>query len=291
MQLVTIMKIIATRAINTASQRFVGGAGLYWANPGARLTNAEASATGIVQSIACIIVWCRGQVNATATRYDSHMADRWFIWVILGYLAGSVPFAFLIGKAHGVDVRQVGSGNLGATNLGRALGRTWAVVCFGLDVLKGLVPVLVAGFALDFLGRSAGLSQAEAWQWIAVALAAVVGHMFPIWLGLRGGKGVATGLGALLGLWPWLTLPALGALVVWLITARLYRYVSLGSVVAAIALPLLVIVWTSTSNTLGHSWAPFQIVTAILAIMVVLRHRANLARIRAGTEPRMGRSG
>src|SRR5690349_4488530 len=110
------------------------------------------------------------------------MAGRWALWVAIGYLSGSIPFGLLLGLWRGVDIRKAGSGNIGATNLGRVLGRKWGILCFVLDVLKGAVPVAAAGGAMGVLGRG-DLPAGQAWGWLAVAVAAVLGHVFPVWLG------------------------------------------------------------------------------------------------------------
>ena len=209
------------------------------------------------------------------------------MWIAAGYLCGSLPFGLLIAKARGVDIRRVGSGNIGATNVGRALGRPWGVLCLTLDLLKGLVPVLYCGAVMGLLIDRP--SAADAWRWLAVALAAVLGHVYPIWLRGRGGKGVATGLGVMLGLWPWMTLPAAVAVVLWLIIALTLRYAGLASVVAALSLPLVVFITDLMRDGADSQAAhPFLIVTALMALLVVWRHRSNLARTLAGTEPKIG---
>lgn len=211
----------------------------------------------------------------------------WWFWVLLSYLSGSIPFALLIGKSHGVDVRTVGSGNPGATNVGRALGRPWGALCFMLDLVKGLVPVLGAGLAMGYAGHHCHcLGTIDAWLWLAVAVAAVLGHVFPLWLRFRGGKGVATSLGVVLGFWPLLTLPGLVAMATWAVLLVLFRYVSLASIVAVAAIPLYLLLDGATTG----NWVapPLLIATSVLALLVLLRHRANLARIVNGTEPKVG---
>ncbi|MCX5660056.1 MAG: glycerol-3-phosphate 1-O-acyltransferase PlsY [Planctomycetota bacterium] len=215
------------------------------------------------------------------------MDTAWLLCVAAGYLSGSIPFGLLIGKARGVDVRKAGSGNIGATNVGRVLGRKWGGFCFALDVLKGLLPVLIAGLVLGYAGRR-DLDPADAWRWLAVAIAAVLGHVFPVWLGFKGGKGVATALGVLLGFWPVLTLPGLAALVTWVAVVAVTRYVSLGSVLAAIALPAYVAVGAWLAQTPVARVVPFLVVTGLMAALVIARHRANIARLLAGTENKLG---
>lgn len=212
------------------------------------------------------------------------------------YLVGSIPFGVLIGRARGIDIRKHGSRNVGATNVGRVLGRRLGVACFVLDLLKGAVPVLAAGFAGGMIGReptAPGMGPVVIWLWLAVASAAVTGHMASVFLGFDGGKGVATGFGAMLAMWPLLTFPALGALVVWYAVLRLTRYVSLASMLAAVSMPLWYFAWSVPLA--GPEIFPFLaptapplIATTALACLVVWRHRANIGRLRRGEEPRAG---
>jgi len=215
-------------------------------------------------------------------------AAEWAIAVAGGYLAGSIPFGLLMGLARGVDIRKHGSGNIGATNCGRVLGRRWGMLCFVLDALKGAAPVVGTGFAFRWIG-DAVLTEKEAVLWLTVGGAAVLGQVFPVWLGFRGGKGVATGFGATLGVWPYLTLPALGAAGVWAAVVLTTRYVGLSSVLAAVAMPLLFVaaaVWEDWS----FEWCwPFVVATSAMAVLIVVRHRSNLVRLWHGTEPRFGR--
>ena len=211
----------------------------------------------------------------------------WWVWTIVGYVSGSLPFALWIGQLRGVDIRTVGSGNVGSTNVGRVCGKKWGVLCFVLDLLKGLLPVLGAGAMLGHLTGSAPAS-VEAWQWLSVGAAAVIGHVFPVWLKFKGGKGVATGFGVLLGFWPTLTLAGGIAFVVWAVVIKATRYMGLASVCAAVTLPIVVVVLALVRD--GHLDAklPFVVVAALLAVLVVIRHRGNLARLLAGTEPKVG---
>ena len=219
--------------------------------------------------------------------YDARMTQVWWMWIIVGYLLGSIPFGLLIAQARGVDIRKVGSGNIGATNVGRVLGKKWGLLCFFLDVLKGAVPVLIAGFFMGFLGQ-VDLHPIESWRWLAVAGAAMAGHIFPVWLGFKGGKGVATGLGAVLGFWPMLTLPGLVAAYLWLLLASTFRYVSVASITAALLVPIFFAVSAAALGMSREGARPFAFVTLAMAILVLLTHRANLQRLRAGTESRLG---
>jgi acyl phosphate:glycerol-3-phosphate acyltransferase len=198
--------------------------------------------------------------------------------LVLAYLAGSVPWGFLIGKAKGMDIRHHGSGNIGATNVRRVLGKPWGVTCFVLDFLKGLLPVVLIG---ALLGPQWGLS-ADAGRMLAAA-GAVCGHVWPVWLGFRGGKGVATTIGALLAV-SWLAV--LLAVVTWLVVFWLTRYVSAASLAAAVMLPLGHVI----SGLLRHHaiWTPALGILLLLAALIIFRHRGNIQRLRNGTEYRFG---
>lgn len=209
----------------------------------------------------------------------------------LAFLSGSIPFGLLIARARGVNIRDHGSGNIGATNVWRVLGRGPGLTCFALDVAKGLVPTLGAGLVAGLVGR-ASVPPGEAWLWLAIVGAAVLGHMFSPWIGFKGGKGVATGFGALLGIYPLLTWPAAGALVVWLLVAKVSKFVSLASCLAALSLPawLFLTIEAMDAEPGRHARAlPFYVVVGLLALVVVVRHRANLGRLARGTENRIGR--
>jgi len=182
--------------------------------------------------------------------------------VAAAYLLGSIPTGLLLGKAFGVDIRTTGSGNIGATNVYRTLGKRVGIMTLAGDCLKGLIPVL----AVKFLGFSDG--------WVALTgLAAFLGHVYTIFLGFKGGKGVATALGVFLGLSP-IAVPF--ALVIFLLVLWKWRYVSLASVTAAAAMPVLV--------ALVEHKAFFTVVATILAAIVIYKHRENIERLKAGTE-------
>ncbi len=217
------------------------------------------------------------------------MVHNWPFWIGLGYLCGSLPFAWWIATANGVNLRGAGSGNVGATNVGRVIGRPWGVACFVLDVLKGLIPVLTAGWVMGCIEEEAHVLPADqAWLWLGVAAAAMTGHMFPVWLGFKGGKGVATGLGVMLGLWPVMTVPVLIAAGLWAMVVKISRYVSLASMVAAGSIPVTLVVGRITSGLGVEPREPFTVVALVLATLVILRHRSNIARLMAGTESKIG---
>lgn len=203
------------------------------------------------------------------------------ILIIISYLIGSISFAMLIAKAHGVDLRKIGSGNLGATNLSRACGKKWAYTCFVLDVLKGFAPVLAAKiFIIPDSPTTVNFC-----VWLAVGAASIMGHIFPVYHGFKGGKGVATSFGVVLGIWPYLTMPGIIAFAIWGIIVLIWRYISLASVIAAAIFPVILVVLTA----LIESWhfknlLPLLIVSVVLCSLVIYLHRSNIKRIIDGTE-------
>lgn len=226
------------------------------------------------------------------------MTLTWIICVLAAYLIGSIPFGVIIGRAKGIDIRQHGSRNVGATNVGRVLGKKFGLVCFLLDALKGFASTFGAGLITGAAGTAlVALSlESTAW-WLGVAIAAVIGHMNSIFIGFKGGKGVATGFGALLGMWPVLTIPALLALAVWIIIVCITKYVSVASMLAAMSLPVwagMIAVFSGAEtipSAADRLWAAWPVVAALagLAALVVWKHRTNLIRLKLGTEPTIGR--
>jgi acyl phosphate:glycerol-3-phosphate acyltransferase len=183
--------------------------------------------------------------------------------IILAYLLGSLSFGLLIARVYGgSDLRRSGSGNIGATNVARALGATAGILTLLGDGAKGLVAVLLA----QTWGQASVLPA-------VAACTAVLGHMFPLYHGFRGGKGVATALGVLL---PTLPLPLLGGLLVWLVVVAIWRYVSAGSILAALVVPLLAVLWS-------YPW-PLVLAAVLIALLVLYKHRDNLHRLRQGSE-------
>lgn len=198
---------------------------------------------------------------------------------VAGYLLGSCPNGLIVSKSQGVDVRKFGSGNIGATNVLRVLGHKWGYLVFALDSLKGLLAVVIAYWiaARWFPGE---VSQTLAG--IVAGVASILGHTFPIWLGFKGGKGVATSAGVLLGLMP---LAVVSVFIVWLILVKSTRYVSVASMGAAVALPIFVIVYLRFGLINGTDLVIFSF---LIAAVVLWRHRSNIQRLLHGKEPRIG---
>ena len=197
--------------------------------------------------------------------------------IVTGYLLGSIPFGFLTARLRGMDIREHGSRNIGATNVWRVCGWKFGLPVFLLDALKGAGAVWLGGWIAIRLGGDA------AWAGIACAMACIVGHSFPVWLGFKGGKGVATSLGALLCMMP---LATGVTFLVWILVFKISRYVSLASIVAALVLPAFAIVAQITDR--GRGW-PFAGFATLAGVLVILRHRANIQRLLAGTENRFGK--
>ena len=205
---------------------------------------------------------------------------------IAAYVIGSTPFGVMIARAKGVDLRKAGSGNVGATNVGRAVGKRWGCLCFALDVAKGLAPALAVGLVLKRDGDFPTLLHQFAW--LGVGFGAIAGHVFSFWLKFRGGKGVATSMGVVIGIYPYFTWPGLCALAVWILVTLITRYVSLGSIVAAMSfVPLLVVLrW----RELASLW-PLLAFASVVVVLIVIRHRSNIARLLAGRENKIAQSG
>ena len=188
------------------------------------------------------------------------------ILVVVAYLLGSIPFGYLIVRGKGAgDIRQTGSGGTGATNVSRRAGKAAGVLTLLLDAAKGCVAVVIAKAV-----------SGDDWVIAAASIAALVGHIFPVWLGFRGGKGVATGVGIFLVLAP---IPLLCAGVVFVGIVLLTRYVSLGSITAAILIPVLV--WVQSDSQ------PLLTAAVVGSALIVFAHRGNIQRLAAGTESRI----
>lgn len=197
--------------------------------------------------------------------------------LLCGYLLGSIPNGYILGRLRGVDLRQQGSGNIGATNAFRFLGKKWGILVFVLDFAKGLAAVLLAEMIgqqkqplpVDLVGILGGVSS-------------ILGHNFPIWLGFKGGKGIATSAGVLVGLLPFI---ALILMCLWIVLFWFTRYVSIASIGVAVALPVLTAINVFHDT---HGWWLLAF-SAVVGVLAVWRHRDNIARLRAGTEHRFAR--
>ena len=203
-----------------------------------------------------------------------------FAFCALGYLFGSFPAGYIAGRIAGVDVRTLGSGNIGATNVLRILGKRWGYAVFFVDAFKGFAAVRLTFFFVK--GVPAAQPYAEYFA-ILTAVMCIVGHTFPVWLGFKGGKGVATSAGALFGLMP-LVVPFV--VLIWVIVFETTRYVSVASIVAAISLPIVVGLALRWKFLDGPAFLYFSI---LIALLVLWSHRSNFSRLLNGTEQRFTR--
>jgi glycerol-3-phosphate acyltransferase PlsY len=206
----------------------------------------------------------------------------------VAYLLGSVPFGLIVGLVKGIDPRNAGSGNIGATNLGRLLGGKYFALVFTLDMLKGMLPMLAASFVLR--GESRALATSDYLLWLGLGLAAILGHMFSVFLKFKGGKGVATSAGVMLGLWPYFTGPGLVAIGAFVLIVLVTRYISLGSMGGAIVFPVAYVVigrWRGW-DVFGAQ-LPLLVFGVLVALLIIYKHRSNIARLMEGTEPKLGK--
>jgi glycerol-3-phosphate acyltransferase PlsY len=192
-----------------------------------------------------------------------------WICILLGYVIGATPFGFLAGKIKGIDIRQHGSGNIGATNVLRTLGKPVGITVLVLDIAKGVLPVVIS----MLLSRHTEVH-------IATAIATIIGHNFTFWLKFKGGKGIATTSGSMLPLIP---IPLVVAIVTWIVLVKTTRYVSLGSIAAALIIPLTAFLQAIISGT--WNW-PILIFSLVLSFLAVWRHRSNIKRLLNGEESR-----
>jgi glycerol-3-phosphate acyltransferase PlsY len=192
--------------------------------------------------------------------------------VLVAYLLGATPFGFLTGKMKGIDIREHGSGNIGATNVLRVLGKPVGITVLVLDVMKGLIPVIVAKLVSD-----------SSLVHIATAMAAIIGHNYTFWLGFKGGKGIATTGGAILPIMPW---ALIAAVLGWIIVLKLSRYVSLASIAAALIIPLTLVVENLITGTWEWNIFGFGMFVCLLAIW---KHRSNIGRLLRGEENRFAK--
>lgn len=195
------------------------------------------------------------------------MEYRIVFMMVISFLVGSIPWGWIISHRKGINIRAVGSGNIGATNVSRALGMGWGLIVFVLDFAKGLLPVLT--------GRAMYPDHAGTAAWIGVF--AVMGHMFTPWLRFRGGKGVATAFGVFIGISPWAAISAFG---IFLLVLAWSSYVALGSLLGAVSF-MLVISWLSSPSPKVLTAA------ALTVLLIILRHKDNILRLMNGSEPRI----
>jgi glycerol-3-phosphate acyltransferase PlsY len=222
------------------------------------------------------------------------MLPHYIIVVVVAYLLGSIPFGYLLVKFfRGEDIRLSGSGNIGATNVARSGARGLGIITLALDALKGLVAVLHATHAAHHDLRHADFKLVhpnyESNLMAAAALAAIVGHIFPVWLKFKGGKGVATALGVFVLLFP---KALLVSLIIFILVVAISRYVSLGSILATIALPIAAYFLEDAAHLqhdrdLGIDWQTFLPV-CLIALLVIAKHHQNIRRLIAGNENRLG---
>jgi glycerol-3-phosphate acyltransferase PlsY len=208
------------------------------------------------------------------------------VWLIvlafcaLGYLFGSFPAGYLAGRLAGVDIRTLGSGNIGATNVLRVLGKQWGYPVFIVDAFKGFAAVRLTFFLVTYLPTAQPYAGYLA---ILTAMTCIVGHSFPVWLRFKGGKGVATSAGALFGLMPF-AVPVI--ILIWIIVFETTRYVSVASIAAAISLPIVVGLFLRWRFLEGTALFYFSL---LIALLVLWRHRSNFSRLLNGTEQRFSR--
>jgi glycerol-3-phosphate acyltransferase PlsY len=197
----------------------------------------------------------------------------------IGFLCGSLPTALLLGRLKRIDIREHGSGNIGATNVLRVMGKGWGVLCLAVDVFKGWLPVYLASYL--FLLSGLTYLTVDAWMWLA-GVAAIFGHMFTPFLNFKGGKGVATSVGVFIAIAP---IPLLICVVLALVIVWLTGWISLASVVCSAMLPVLILI-ERPARGMNVPWTSIG-VTLVLALLIAWKHRTNIQRIRAGTEPRL----
>lgn len=213
-------------------------------------------------------------------------AEQLSLLIPVAYLLGSVPFGLIVGLWKGIDPRKAGSGNIGATNVGRLLGGRFFALVFALDCLKGLLPTLAASWVVS---RQAGN---QSWGtyilWLLVGFGAIAGHMFSLFLKFKGGKGVATSAGVMFGVFPDYTLAAGVVVVVFIVCVLATRIVSLASMVGSGVFPLVYVgvALLRGKPVLGERW-PLLAFAVLVAVMVIWKHRTNIKRLRAGTESRI----
>lgn len=216
------------------------------------------------------------------------LSSQLLILAAVAYFVGAIPFGLLVGKLKGIDVRTQGSGNIGATNIGRILGGKYFALVFTLDLLKGLLPMLVAAY----LVRGVPTHEKPYLLWMTVGAAAILGHLFPVYLKFKGGKGVATSAGVVLGLWPFYTYPGVAVVLIFLIVFKLTRTVSLGSIASSAGFPICFVgIGLAMGWPVFGKQLPLLIFATVLGSLIVYRHRNNIVRLMNGTEHSFKKSG
>jgi glycerol-3-phosphate acyltransferase PlsY len=227
---------------------------------------------------------CRG--FASKNNISMTTAQTLLLLTPLAYVIGSIPFGLIVGLAKGVDVRKSGSGNIGATNVGRLLGKKFFWIVFTLDLLKGMLPCLAAGWIVHFSVDDRTLVILR----LMVAFAAILGHMFSLFLKFKGGKGVATSAGVLLGIWPYYTWPALAGTLVFWIVYKLFGYISLASMIGAVSFMIFfIVIGLALGWPIFDQLSPLLYAAILLATAIVVKHRGNIGRLLAGTEHKANR--
>ena len=202
----------------------------------------------------------------------------WLAILLLCYLIGSFPSGYLVGKSQGIDIRQHGSGNIGATNVLRVMGKKWGYLVFFCDALKGFIAVKIGVWLASSAGAEATLAA------VVAGICCIIGHNYTVWLRFKGGKGIATSIGVLLAIVP--IMIVLLVLVVWLAVFFVWKYVSLASICAALSLPVAVLaLFPFVAH--GNYWV-LVVFSLIVAALAVWRHRPNIDRLLQGKENRFG---
>jgi len=217
-----------------------------------------------------------------------NLARNFLPLIAATYFIGAIPFGLIVGRLKGIDVRTAGSGNIGATNVGRLLGKKFFFVTFVLDLSKSLLPMLVASILVSRIPETD-----RDWRvyllWLLVGFAAVIGHMFSVFLKFKGGKGVATSAGLMLGLYPYFTMPGVLAIVIFAVVLFTTRYMSVASMTGACSLPLI---YAIAGGLVGWpifgAQLPLLVFAIVIALLIVYKHRGNIQRLVNGTENRFG---
>ena len=211
------------------------------------------------------------------------------LYIVAAYLLGAIPFGYLAGRLNGIDLREHGSHNIGATNVVRVLGKTWGIPVFILDFLKGYLPVILSGSIIDMWATcgTGEIAWLKAIVFVLVSFATVLGHTYTCFLGFKGGKGVATTAGVLMALsFPMFAI----ALATWVVALLLFRYVSVASITSAIGMVVGGGYAYGFFKPGGLTWRPEVVIIGFLvavAALVIVRHRSNIVRIMSGTEPKV----